>query len=196
MGNATLFFQRNPMQFLLTSHLNCLVDNAIRYQIPPNKPIEIELAPGLHMVQMSFSYMGNECGMASVQAIIEPGKQYQMIYRPPLVVYQGGTISIYVVGGDPQMHDVHDANLFQANPIQHIEYKRSQKGLAMASLILGIISCLLPCIGVITAIVGLSLGFTSLAQQKGGTGMAWAGMILGTLGMIISAVVPFLVWFL
>ena len=98
VGNVVLFFKKNPLQWLQQSNLNCLVDHSIRYEVPKKSPVEIDLSPGSHTLQMSFPYMGNECGQAMVQVNIEPGKKYQITYKPPVVVTSAGTILTTVIG--------------------------------------------------------------------------------------------------
>ena len=51
-------------------------------------------------------------------------------------------------------------------------------GLAVASMVLGILSLLLVCvaIGYVLAVIGLILGIVSLSQNYGGKGMAIAGV--------------------
>ena len=78
---------------------------------------------------------------------------------------------------------------------QQPQYQYQQKqepksnGLAIASLVLGIISFFalcLPVIPALTAIVGLILGIISLVKGKGGKGMAIAGVILSGLSLLIA----------
>jgi hypothetical protein len=61
--------------------------------------------------------------------------------------------------------------------------------MAIASLVLGILSALLFCVPflpVIGAIIGLILGIISLKNQKGGKGMAIAGVILSGLALLFG----------
>jgi len=101
MGNVVLCFKKVFGQFLLRSDLDCTIDNGIRYQVPLRRPVEIDLPPGPHTVQMAFQYMGKWCGTAGTQFFVQPGMKYQIIYRSPLVVTDSGNISVSVVGAMP-----------------------------------------------------------------------------------------------
>lgn len=61
---------------------------------------------------------------------------------------------------------------------------QESKGLAIASMILGILSLLICGIGWILGIVGFILSIVSLANHKGGKGMAIAGLVTSSLGML------------
>lgn len=62
-----------------------------------------------------------------------------------------------------------------------------RQGLAIASMILGILSIILFCVfGFVLAIPGLILGVISLAQKRDGTGMAIAGVITSGLGFVLG----------
>ena len=75
-----------------------------------------------------------------------------------------------------------------------------RKGLAIASLICGIVSLLCGCGGVliigvfgccinfIVAVPAIVCGIISLAQKRGGKGMAITGLILGGLGLLLSII--------
>ena len=57
---------------------------------------------------------------------------------------------------------------------------------AMAGTSLGLgISALIPCLGVITGIIGIILGIVALAKRKAGQAMAIAGIIVGAFGILI-----------
>ena len=100
-GNVVLYFQKNSLQWLQQSNLNCIIDYSMRYEVPKKGAIEIYLFPGLHTIQMSFPYMGGECGTAVIQVNIEPGKKYQLTYKPPFTVFSAGTILTSVIGVIP-----------------------------------------------------------------------------------------------
>ena len=76
-------------------------------------------------------------------------------------------------------------------------------GLAIASLILGIVSvvCFLLCLGIVAGPVAAIMGFVSRQRiassggMLGGGGMALAGLILGVVGFVVS-VITFFVYIL
>ena len=60
-------------------------------------------------------------------------------------------------------------------------------GLAIASMVLGIVSIVLTClfIGILPGIVGLILGIISIAKDKPGKGMAVAGIVTSAIGIVL-----------
>lgn len=67
------------------------------------------------------------------------------------------------------------------------------KGLAVASMVLGIValvfSCCLPVVTFICALVGVILGAVSLAKKKGGKGMAIAGLVCCIIGLVPAVII-------
>lgn len=72
--------------------------------------------------------------------------------------------------------------------IIHQQELESKKGFAITSLVLGIISLLCCCIGILwpLAIVAIIFGVISLVQKKGGKGMAIGGIITGAVSFVLS----------
>lgn len=66
-------------------------------------------------------------------------------------------------------------------------------GMAIASMVLGIVALVFGCclwyISIPCSIVGLILGGVSLAQKRGGKGMAIAGIVLSAIGIIVAVIV-------
>ncbi|MGN0431727.1 MAG: DUF4190 domain-containing protein [Lachnospiraceae bacterium] len=62
------------------------------------------------------------------------------------------------------------------------------KGLAIASMVLGIValvlSCCVPYLPIVLALLAVVLGGVSLAKKKGGKGMAIAGLVCGIIGLV------------
>lgn len=79
-------------------------------------------------------------------------------------------------------------------PPQNIQYQPQPpagggKGLAIASLVLGIVACALFCVGWLPRIVGiLAIVLGVIAITQGAGGMAKAGVILGIVAIAISVV--------
>ncbi len=67
------------------------------------------------------------------------------------------------------------------------------KGLAVASMVLGIValvlSCCVPYLPAILALLAVILGAASLAKKQGGKGMAIAGLVCGIISLIPSIMV-------
>jgi hypothetical protein len=74
--------------------------------------------------------------------------------------------------------------------------KTPSKGMAIASMILGIISLVAPGLNFVTGLVAIILGSIPLSQGKGtdwdGRGMAMAGVITGTISIILYLLLCFL----
>lgn len=95
-----------------------------------------------------------------------------------------------------------DNNYYQEDPqkpviINQMEDYNSKKsnGMSIASLVLGITSIILCCacgFPVILGTVGLIFGIISLVQNRQDSGMAVAGIITSTIGIILGIVVVIL----
>lgn len=66
-------------------------------------------------------------------------------------------------------------------------------GLAVASMVLGILSLLLACcvpyLPVLMGLLAVILGAVSLAKKLGGTGMAVAGLVCGIISLIPAVII-------
>jgi hypothetical protein len=65
-----------------------------------------------------------------------------------------------------------------------MEQKKESKGMAIASMVLGILSLVICWVGWILGVVGLILASVSLGTHKGGKGMAIAGLVTSILGVL------------
>lgn len=67
------------------------------------------------------------------------------------------------------------------------------KGLAIASMVLGIValvlSCCVPYLPIVLALLAVILGGVSLAKKMGGKGMAIAGLVCGIIGLVPALIV-------
>ncbi len=62
-----------------------------------------------------------------------------------------------------------------------------KKGLAITSMVIGILSMTLCCVGgSLLGLIGLILGIVALAKKQGGTGMSIAGIATSVIGMLIG----------
>lgn len=76
-------------------------------------------------------------------------------------------------------------------PMMPQEPKKSA-GLAIASMVLGIISlvsCCWPYVAIVLALLAVIFGAVSLAKKMGGKGMAIAGLVCGIIGLIPAVVI-------
>ena len=64
----------------------------------------------------------------------------------------------------------------------------SGKGFAIASLVLGIVSVCTCCGGLLPSVLGLIFGIISKSKQSENNGMAIAGIILSSIGIVISLI--------
>ena len=83
---------------------------------------------------------------------------------------------------------------------QSYEMSQPSSGLAIASMVLGIVSlffCLwyiaIPC-GILAIVFGVMAGNKAKMGQAGGAGMARAGIIMGCIGLAIDAIAVILVF--
>ncbi len=73
-------------------------------------------------------------------------------------------------------------------PAYPVKQKEEGKGMAIASLVLGILSVTCCCGSIIPSILALVFGFISKSQKKENNGMAIAGIILGAIGIVLGIV--------
>ena len=94
-----------------------------------------------------------------------------------------------------------DNNNFQQPQYQQPMYQQPMMpqeppksvGLAVASMVLGILalllSCCVPYLPILLALLAVVLGAVSLAKKMGGTGMAVAGLVCGIIGLIPAVII-------
>ena len=71
------------------------------------------------------------------------------------------------------------------------EMVNQSKGMAIASMVLGIVGLVLSClvIGIIPCVISLILGIVVLVKQKAGQGMAIAGIVTSLIGIALFIMV-------
>lgn len=77
----------------------------------------------------------------------------------------------------------------QYQTYQNVEPEKKSSGMAIASMVLGIISVIISCVFYLAlplAIVGLVLGIISIRSRKGGKGMAIAGIVMCSITTLIA----------
>lgn len=63
------------------------------------------------------------------------------------------------------------------------------KGFAVTSMVLGIVSLVIPYGGIITAILAIIFGAVSRSRNDGGRGMAIAGLVCGIVALVLWVIV-------
>jgi hypothetical protein len=53
-----------------------------------------EVAPGRHVVQASFRYLGKDCGPAQTHVDVGEGQEVSLLYRSPWVVTMKGSLQV------------------------------------------------------------------------------------------------------
>lgn len=118
----------------------------------------------------------------------QPQSQYQQPQYGGQPVYQQPQYSgqsQYQQNSQPQYQQPY--NPYQQPP-------RKEYGLAVASMVCGIVSVVINCcivvwyLSIATAIVGIILGIVSIKGNKDGKGMAIAGIILSGVGFLIAII--------
>jgi len=71
--------------------------------------------------------------------------------------------------------------------------QNQSKGLAITSMVLGIValvlSCCVPYVPALLALLAVIFGGVSIAKKMGGKGMAVAGLVCGVIGLVPSVIV-------
>ena len=67
------------------------------------------------------------------------------------------------------------------------------KGLAITSMVLGIVSLVIPFVGLLTAILAIIFGAVSRSHNEGGRGMAIAGIVCGIIALVGGIVIIILI---
>lgn len=110
--------------------------------------------------------------------------------QPPYAQNGQNNYSTY---DQPQQYN--DAYYNQQYPIYNFQEK--PKGFAIASMILGIFSTFFSCcfgfFTILSSIAGLVLGIVSIKRNEGGKGMAIAGIILSSVGIMFS-IISIIIW--
>lgn len=84
-------------------------------------------------------------------------------------------------------------NNYGPNSMYMQQEPKKSKGLAIAAMVVGILSMTLCCtVGSVLGLVGLILGIVSLSKKEDGKGMAIAGIITSAIGILVGIVFIFL----
>ena len=124
------------------------------------------------------------------QASQKPQPQAQQQYQQPEPQKPQPQARQQYQQAEPQQPQQPQYQYQQPHPQQYQQAQQPKSnGLAIASLVLGIISIIflcLPVLPVLTAIIGLILGIINLVKGNDGKGMAIAGVILSGISLIFG----------
>lgn len=82
-------------QFLVTKPADVSVDGMKVGTAPwRGEGTRFEVAPGRHVVQASFRYLGRDCGPAQAQVDVADGQEVALLYRSPWVVTMKGSLTV------------------------------------------------------------------------------------------------------
>lgn len=92
-----------------------------------------------------------------------------------------------------QMQNQMDTNPMFQHQMMGMQQPEKSAGLAIASMVLGIVSlvvgCCIPYVTFFTALVGLIMSGASLGMKMGGRGMAIAGLVCNIISLIPALIV-------
>lgn len=89
----------------------------------------------------------------------------------------------------PYQAPQYSAQPYQASPYDMQDQPKRSSGLAIASMVCGILSVVICCgmwVSWILSVVAIILGAVSLSKRQGGRGMAIAGIITAVFGLLLS----------
>lgn len=94
MAKLYFYYEKNPLQWLLSSKLNVVVNNE-EYFIIHSKTVTVkEIKSGSTSVQISAPYLGSEVGKTKEEFLVNEGDEIHITYKSPLLVFSPGTIFI------------------------------------------------------------------------------------------------------
>lgn len=89
-----LRFKKNPLQIFQWNSLDAVIDQKMSIKVPWTQTVEYNIDEGHHNIQMSFSYMGADVGKAQKEFDIKEGQTLHITYKPPIIVYNPGAITV------------------------------------------------------------------------------------------------------
>ncbi|HJV08681.1 MAG TPA: hypothetical protein VJ653_03345 [Acidimicrobiales bacterium] len=95
MSGVRVRAKRRFGQFLVTKPADVSIDG-MKVGTAPWKGdgARFDVAPGRHVVQASFRYLGKDCGPAQAQVDVADGQEVALLYRSPWVVTMKGTLTV------------------------------------------------------------------------------------------------------
>lgn len=180
-----------PDQAVICGYCGTLVAQPDSASVPPNpapQPNPVYTRPNAEQ-QPSPAYTQPNIGPQPGPVNIQPNVQQQpymtsqpnvMGNQPQQMPYQQSSYQQMPYQQSPYQQMPYQPNPYHTIPNYNPNMENGSSGLAVASMVLGIISlllsCCIPSISLITLIIGLILGIIALVQGKGGRGMAVAGV--------------------
>lgn len=94
MSKLYFYYQKNPLQWLLSSKLNVVINNEQYFMISSKSETVKEVESGKVTVQISVPYLGSEIGKAREEFVLSDEENVYITYKSPLFVFSSGTIFI------------------------------------------------------------------------------------------------------
>ncbi len=145
-------------------------------QPPQYQPPQYDGSSSYQQPTYGQSYQAPQYSSQPYQA---PDYQSQSYQQQPQQSYQS----------QPYQAPQYSAQPYQASPYDMQDQPKRSSGLAIASMVCGILSVVICCgmwISWILSVVAIILGAVSLSKRQGGRGMAIAGIITAVFGLLLS----------
>lgn len=138
--------------------------------------------------QQNFNNQNNPYSNSQQSNYYEQQSQYNQSQYNQSQQNQYGQNNYYSQQADYQnQYNQPVGNAYQQQ--QYASYEQpSGKGFAIASLVLGIVSVCTCCGGLLPSVLGLIFGIISKSKQSENNGMAIAGIILSSIGIVVSLI--------
>jgi len=94
MAKINFYYDKNPLQFLLSSKLNVVLNFEDSFIINAKEVTIKEVPAGSVKIQMSAPYFGSEIGKAREDFVVNENDIVHVTYRSPYLVFSSGTIFV------------------------------------------------------------------------------------------------------
>lgn len=94
MGKIYFYYDKNPLQWLLSSKLNVVLNYEDAFVIRAKEVTVKEVKAGNTTVQMSAPYFGSEVGKVKEDFMVNENDAVHITYRSPFFVFSSGTVFI------------------------------------------------------------------------------------------------------
>lgn len=111
MAKIYFHYDRNPLQFLLSSKLNVVLNHEETFTIKSKVETVKDVPSGKVFVQISAPYYGSEIGKVKEEFDVNQDDIVHVSYRPPFFVFSSGTI--FIEKGEKRSKK--SSNLFEAS---------------------------------------------------------------------------------
>ena len=94
MGKIYFYYDKNPLQWLLSSKLNVVLNYEDAFVIRAKEVTFKDVPAGNTSVQISAPYFGSEIGKVKEDFVVNENDVVHITYRSPFLVFSSGTIFI------------------------------------------------------------------------------------------------------